>query len=171
MPQRNRSRRFVRKVLHAMDPIRYFRRLFISTSTETMTRKFLLIACLSGMFAVALGAFAAHILKKVLTDHQIQIFDTGVRYQFYHTIVLIAVAILGRYVSKRWAEIAGWLFVSGIALFSGSLYLLALVEFLEMPDLATLAGPITPIGGVLLIAGWAALFRACFDYKGRSRPH
>lgn len=136
-----------------------------------MTRKFLLIACLSGMFAVGLGAFAAHILKKILTEYQSQIFDTGVRYQFYHTLALLAVAILGRYVSRRWAEIAGWLFVAGIVFFSGSLYLLALVEALEMPDLAMLAGPLTPVGGVLLIAGWAALFRACFDYRGRSSSH
>jgi uncharacterized membrane protein YgdD (TMEM256/DUF423 family) len=149
----------------------YLRSAIISHSNETMTRKFLLIACLFGMFAVGLGAFAAHVLKKILTEYQIHIFETGVRYQFYHTIAIMAVAILGRYVSKRWAEIAGWLFVAGIILFSGSLYVLSLIEILETPGLAAVAGPITPIGGVLFIAGWAALFRACIDYKGRSGSH
>ena len=129
------------------------------------TRKLLLIASLSGLTAVALGAFGAHILKRILTPDEVQIFETGVRYQFYHTFALFIVAIISRYVSERWTDIAGWLFVLGMGLFSGSLYILALVEFFGMKEITNLLGPLTPIGGVLLMGGWLALFRAAFDYK------
>ena len=130
-----------------------------------VTRRFLLIASLSGLFAVALGAFGAHLLKKVLTPEDMQVFETGVRYQFYHTFALLFVAILSRYVGQRWTGIAGWFFVLGIALFSGSLYLLAAAEAFGFKESTTLIGPLTPLGGVLLMAGWLALFRAAFDYK------
>ena len=116
-----------------------------------ITRRFLLLASLSGLFAVALGAFGAHILKKMLPVDEFQIFETGVRYQFYHTFALLAVAVLGRYLSQRWTEIAGWLFVAGMVLFSGSLYLLAFVEPLGMQDATIILGPMTPIGGALLM--------------------
>lgn len=134
-----------------------------------MTRKLLLIACLLGMTAVGLGAFGAHILKKVLSEYHLQIFETGVRYQFYHTFALIAAAFLGRYVGSRWAGIAGWLFLAGIVCFSGSLYLLALSEVFGLETLAPVLGPLTPLGGLLFMVGWLVLFRAAFDYKGSKR--
>ncbi len=130
-----------------------------------ITRRFLLIATLSGLFAVTLGAFGAHILKKILTPENVQTFETGVRYHFYHTFALLVVAITARYLSERWMNIAGWLFVVGIILFSGSLYLLAVAEAFGMKESTSFLGPITPIGGVLLMGGWLALFRAAFDYK------
>ncbi|MCU0345502.1 MAG: DUF423 domain-containing protein [Saprospiraceae bacterium] len=130
-----------------------------------VTRKFLLIATLLGMFAVVLGAFGAHILKKLLSEHEIMIFETGVRYQFYHTFALLMTAILGRYLSERWVSIAGWLFIMGTALFSGSLYLIALVPHVGLEASMGILGPMTPLGGVLLMGGWLALFRAAFDYK------
>lgn len=132
------------------------------------TRRFLLIATLSGFFAVVLGAFGAHILKKILTPEEVQIFDIGIRYQFYHTFALLFVAILGRYVSERWTNIAGWLFVVGIVLFSGSLYLLAVSEAFKMSAMTSILGPMTPIGGLFFLGGWLALFRAAFDYKKSS---
>lgn len=135
------------------------------------TRKFLLIAALFGLFAVALGAFGAHILKKILSPEEIQIFETGVKYQFYHTFALMFVAILSRYVSEHWTKISGWLFVVGILLFSGSLYLLAVTEAFGLNQLTIILGPMTPIGGILLMGGWLALFRAAFDYKKSSGKH
>lgn len=136
-----------------------------------VTRRFLLLASISGLFAVALGAFGAHILKKILTPDDVQIFETGVRYQFYHTFALLIVAITGRYLSHRWTNIAGWLFVAGIAFFSGSLYLLAVVDAFEISSFTSILGPMTPIGGLLFIGGWLALFRAAFDYKKSSGKH
>jgi uncharacterized membrane protein YgdD (TMEM256/DUF423 family) len=134
-----------------------------------ITRKFLLLATLLGLFAVIFGAFGAHILKKMLHVDKVQIFETGVRYQFYHVFALMFVAMLGRYVSNRWIEISGWLFVLGIAFFSGSLYLLAVAEPLGLLGSTHILGPMTPIGGVFFMGGWLALFRASFDYKKKDR--
>jgi uncharacterized membrane protein YgdD (TMEM256/DUF423 family) len=135
------------------------------------TRRFLLIGALSGLFAVALGAFGAHILRKILTPEEVQIFDIGVRYQFYHTFALMFVVFLSRYVSHRWTDIAGWLFIIGIFFFSGSLYLLAVAESFKLNDITAILGPMTPIGGLLFMGGWLALFRAAFDYKKSSGKH
>lgn len=129
------------------------------------TRKILLLASLFGLTAVVLGAFGAHILKKILTPDEVQIFETGVRYHFYHTFALLVVAMLSRYVGHRWTGIAAWLFVVGIAFFSGSLYLLAVVDAFGFSGSKALLGPITPIGGLLFMGGWLAMFRAAFDYK------
>jgi uncharacterized membrane protein YgdD (TMEM256/DUF423 family) len=134
-----------------------------------MIRRFILIGSILGMTAVGLGAFGAHILKTILTEYQVQIFETGVRYQFYHTFALIAAAFLGRWVGSRWTSIACWLFLAGIVCFSGSLYALALIDVLAMQALAPVLGPVTPLGGLLFMAGWLVLFRAGFDYKGSRR--
>ncbi|MCC6725371.1 MAG: DUF423 domain-containing protein [Saprospiraceae bacterium] len=135
------------------------------------TRKMLMLAALSGMFSVVLGAFGAHILKKLLSEYELQIFETGVRYQFYHTFALAIAGVFCRYVGHKWTGVAGWLFLAGTAFFSGSLYLLALIEHIGMAESKAVLGPITPIGGVLLIGGWLALFRAAFDYKKPSHGH
>jgi uncharacterized membrane protein YgdD (TMEM256/DUF423 family) len=136
-----------------------------------VTRKFLLIATLSGLFAVVLGAFGAHLLKKILTENEVQIFETGVRYQFYHTFALLMVAMLGRYLNERWVTIAGWLFVLGIFFFSGSLYLLSVVNHFGMGASIAILGPMTPIGGLFFMGGWLAMFRAAFDYKKSSKKN
>lgn len=92
--------------------------------------------------AVGLGAFAAHGLKSRLSPEMLAIFETGVRYQAYHALGLLLLAAL------RGPNKAGWCFVGGIALFSGSLYLLALTGERRL-------GMITPSGGVLFLLGWA----------------
>lgn len=130
-----------------------------------------MLAALSGMFSVILGAFGAHILKKLLSEYEIQIFETGVRYQFYHTFALAITAILARYVSQGWSGFAGWLFVIGMAMFSGSLYLLAMADHVGLTSSKGVLGPVTPIGGVILIGGWLALFRAAIDYKKPRHHH
>jgi uncharacterized membrane protein YgdD (TMEM256/DUF423 family) len=91
---------------------------------------------------VALGAFGAHALKSRLSPEMLAVFETGVRYQAYHALGLLALAAL------RGPDKAGWCFVGGIVLFSGSLYLLALTGERRL-------GMVTPLGGLLFLAGWA----------------
>ena len=106
-------------------------------------------AVLCGL-GVVFGAFGAHALAGRLSTEMLAVFDTGVRYHFIHALGLLAVA----WAASRWPSglvgAAGWLFVVGIVIFSGSLYLLALTG-------ARWLGAITPIGGLCMIAGWAAL--------------
>ncbi len=116
-----------------------------------MTPLFVLIAALSGLIAVGLGAFAAHGLKARLSVEALSAFQTGVQYQMYHALALLAVAVLLRVLGHSWALAAsGWLFVAGILFFSGSLYALALGG-------PRWLGPVTPLGGLCFLLGWLAL--------------
>ncbi|HEX3702522.1 MAG TPA: DUF423 domain-containing protein [Vicinamibacterales bacterium] len=118
-----------------------------------MDKTFLFIGALAGFLAVAFGAFGAHALRGRLTPDMLAVFETGVRYQMYHALAVLAVAsILAR--GGGWLfSTAGWLFTAGTVLFSGSLYILALSGI-------TVFGAVTPIGGLLLLAGWACLIVA-----------
>src|SRR5262245_8606336 len=116
-----------------------------------MDRTFLLIGSVLGFLGVTFGAFGAHALRSRLSPEMLGVFETGVRYQMYHALaVLIVAAAIGHIGASRLLVIAGWLFVSGVVLFSGSLYALTLT------GVGTL-GAITPIGGLLFLAGWACL--------------
>ena len=112
-----------------------------------MDRFFFVAGSLLAFLAVALGAFAAHSLKARLSPDMLTIFETGVRYHMYHALALLAVA----WAASRWPEssagTAGWAFIIGIVVFSGSLYILS---FTGMRWL----GAITPIGGVAFLLGW-----------------
>ncbi|MBI4487816.1 MAG: DUF423 domain-containing protein [Deltaproteobacteria bacterium] len=115
-----------------------------------MDRFFFIAGSLSAFLAVALGAFAAHGLKSRLSPEMLNIFEVGVRYQMYHALALIAVA----WASIRWSGssviAAGWLFLAGTIIFSGSLYLLSLTGLRWL-------GAITPIGGAAFLLGWLLL--------------
>jgi len=116
-----------------------------------MDKTFLLWGAIFGGLAVALGAFGAHALAGRLNAADLSTFETAVRYQFYHALALLGVAaVLGRWPQSGAAMLAGWLFVAGVVIFSGSLYALVFsgVRWL---------GAITPIGGVAMIAGWVSL--------------
>jgi len=116
-----------------------------------LDQTFLLLGSLAGFLGVGLGAFGAHGLKTRLSAEMLAVFETGVRYQMYHALALLVVsAAIGHLGSARLLVSAGWLFVAGIVLFSGSLYALAL------SGVATL-GAITPIGGLAFLGGWACL--------------
>lgn len=108
------------------------------------------IAAISGALAVSLGAFGAHGLKTMLTPDMLEIFKTGVQYQFYHTFALLVVGILQHLSESPQLKWASRLFVVGIMIFSGSLYLLSISGIKVL-------GAITPIGGVAFIAGWIML--------------
>lgn len=115
-----------------------------------MERTFILIAALAGFLGVALGAFGAHGLRARLSPEMLAVFETGVRYHLVHAVALLAVASLMPRFSGWLMTTAGWLFVAGIVLFSGSLYVLAVTR-------APSWGIVTPFGGVAFIAGWLAL--------------
>ncbi len=115
-----------------------------------MDKTFLLIGAVAGFLAVAFGAFGAHALRGRLSPEMLTVFETGVRYQMYHALAIFAVGLMMGRMGGWLFSTAGWLFTAGTALFSGSLYVLAL------SGVATF-GAITPIGGLLLLAGWACL--------------
>jgi uncharacterized membrane protein YgdD (TMEM256/DUF423 family) len=118
-----------------------------------MERLFFAIGAVSACIAVAAGAFGAHTLKGRISAEMLAVFEVGVRYQMYHALALIACA----WAMTKWPgsliSAAGWLFISGTLLFSGSLYLLSLTGVRGL-------GAITPLGGVALIAGWLCLAAA-----------
>jgi uncharacterized membrane protein YgdD (TMEM256/DUF423 family) len=124
-----------------------------------MNRNFLSVAALLGALSVALGAFAAHSLRNMANGNAdtVTIFETGVRYQFYHTFALFIVAFLGEKINNKWMTWAGNCFITGIILFSGSLYALTVLRIAENTHRA-LAGAATPIGGMFFILGWIFLY-------------
>ncbi|SIS42219.1 DUF423 domain-containing protein [Neptunomonas antarctica] len=113
-------------------------------------RIYLAIAAISGALSVAMGAFAAHSLKNVLSAPLMAVMQTGVQYQFYHSIALLVVGLLLRQQASRLLTMSATAFVVGILLFCGSLYLLAFsgVHWL---------GIVTPVGGLAFIVGWILL--------------
>ena len=116
-----------------------------------MDRTFIIFAALFGGLGVALGAFGAHALRDRLSVDMLAIFETGVRYQVYHALALFGVVLaIARWPQSSLPVAAGWLFIVGIVIFSGSLYLLALSG-------ARWWGAVTPIGGVAFLAGWLSL--------------
>ena len=123
-----------------------------------MHKGFIKTAALLGALSVILGAFAAHGLKKILIADNLQIFETAVRYQFYHVFALLLVGILHASFPGKLMVWAGKLFITGIILFSGSLYLLCYIKYSEMS--LNWIGAITPFGGMGFIAGWLLLFFA-----------
>jgi len=123
-----------------------------------MHKGFIKTAALLGALSVILGAFAAHGLKQLFSPDNLQVFETAVRYQFYHVFALLAVGILYAAFPGKLMVWAGKLFIAGVILFSGSLYLLCYVKYSELP--LNWVGAITPFGGVCFIAGWVLLFAA-----------
>jgi uncharacterized membrane protein YgdD (TMEM256/DUF423 family) len=122
-----------------------------------MNRNFLSIAALLGALCVVLGAFAAHKLREIASPDAVAVFETGVRYQFYHVFALLMVALLSEKFSNKWMVWAGNCFIIGIVLFSGSLYMLTALKIADNTHL-NYVGIATPIGGVFFIAGWFFLW-------------
>ncbi len=130
-----------------------------------MSRTFLLLGAVLGALSVILGAFAAHGLKKIVPPDSVVTFETGVRYQFYHTFALLAIGILIDKFQSPALVWSGYLFIAGIVLFSGSLYLLAMLNSTENVGLSKI-GIITPVGGLLFVAGWILLFFGILKRNG-----
>ena len=125
----------------------------MTTDTESgLGRRLIAIGAILALLAVAAGAFAAHGLKTVLDAYQLGIFETAARYQMYHAIAIFGVGVLAstNRLPRRWLTIAAVAFCAGIALFSGSLYALAL-------GAPRWFGAITPLGGTLFMLGWLGI--------------
>jgi uncharacterized membrane protein YgdD (TMEM256/DUF423 family) len=125
-------------------------------------RLFIFIGALSGTFSVALGAFGAHALKEILTGYQLSVYQTACDYQMIHSLALVLVGIMtakdANSLKLRWA---GWTLVTGMTIFSGSLYLLVATD-------QGFWGAVTPLGGVLFIIGWFLMALSVVKPKTRS---
>ena len=121
-----------------------------------MHKPFLSTAALLGALSVILGAFGAHALKEKVGEDVLQIFETSVRYQFYHVFALLAAGILYQSFPNKIILWSGRLFNTGIILFCGSLYSLTYLEAIGNSSLLWI-GAITPIGGLCFILGWIML--------------
>ncbi|WP_316794612.1 DUF423 domain-containing protein [Pedobacter frigoris] len=128
-----------------------------------MSRRILLTAALLGAVAVMFGAFGAHGLKRVVDAGSLEIWAKGVEYQFYHVFALLFLSQL-KTEQTRLVNLAYWFFTLGILFFSGSLYLLATRDVLNI-GFVNYIGPVTPIGGLLFILGWLSLFLAAVKGK------
>jgi uncharacterized membrane protein YgdD (TMEM256/DUF423 family) len=119
-------------------------------NAKTIDGLLLLAAAIAGAGGVLAGTFAAHGLEGRLEAGRLAVYETAVRYHMYHALAALAVAVVAGRLPSRWFTLGGWLFVGGVAIFSGSLYLLALSG-------AAWLGAITPIGGVAFVLGWLAV--------------
>jgi uncharacterized membrane protein YgdD (TMEM256/DUF423 family) len=115
-----------------------------------MIRVFATLACVMAFLAVAAGAFGAHALRARLSPEMLGVWETGARYQMYHALALLGVAWTMARAPGSLAVAAGWLFVAGVVLFSGSLYLLSMSGIRWL-------GAVTPLGGLAFLTGWFLL--------------
>lgn len=116
-------------------------------------RRWFVAACLLALTAVALGAFGAHGLRDRVEPRMLEVFEVGVRYQMFHALALLAAALARPFLRARRADAACACFVAGTAVFSGSLYAMTLTGIRAL-------GAVTPVGGVLFLAGWVLLAAA-----------
>jgi uncharacterized membrane protein YgdD (TMEM256/DUF423 family) len=121
-----------------------------------MHKNYLSIACFLGALTVAMGAFGAHALKALVDEHALSVYDTAVRYQFFHVLALALSALIFQSKPNKWVKLSGLFFLLGILFFSGSLYLLTYKAMIAS-DGYVWAGPITPVGGLFFITGWILL--------------
>lgn len=126
-----------------------------------MHKTFLSLGALLGTIAVSLGAFGAHGLKQIVSSADVSVFQTGVQYQMYHTLALMLVAIVYDRLPNKWIMLAGYLFSLGVLFFSGSLYLITALKAAERVVPAAV-GILTPLGGLLFIAGWLCFLDGVF---------
>ena len=125
-----------------------------------MHKGFLKTAAILGALSILLGAFAAHSLRQFISDYAFNVFETGVRYQFYHVFALLFTAVIYKEINSRYIRWAGIFFIAGIILFSGSLYGITILNALLFPRYSWI-GAITPVGGLSFILGWVSLFVGC----------
>jgi uncharacterized membrane protein YgdD (TMEM256/DUF423 family) len=121
-----------------------------------MHKNYLSIACFLGALTVAMGAFGAHALKQMVDEHTLSIYDTAIRYQFFHVLALALSSLIYQSHPNKLVQRSGLFFLLGILFFSGSLYLLTFKAVISSEGFGWV-GPITPIGGLFFIVGWILL--------------
>ena len=121
--------------------------------TIEMHKVFLVIGSILAGLSVVLGALGAHGLQKIVNAETVAVYQTGVQYQMYHALALLALGILAERTASHWFHYAGVFFISGIILFSGSLYLIVSLKAMNK-EITRGIGVLTPIGGILFIIGW-----------------
>lgn len=123
-------------------------------SPSKLSRVFIISAAISGFLATCLGAFGAHALKSKISMDMLAVYQTGVSYQFYHSLALLLLGLLMIHYDNKYLRLSGVMFGVGILLFSGSLYLLAITGIKQL-------GIVTPFGGVAFLFGWLSLAIGC----------
>jgi uncharacterized membrane protein YgdD (TMEM256/DUF423 family) len=136
-----------------------------------MKKNIVIAASLFGSTGVALGAMAAHYLKSklatgLITQENLQTFDTASKYQLLHSIALLIIGITASNFSEKWIKGAANCLIIGILFFSGSLYILSTSKLIGLNNYKWL-GPITPIGGLLLISGWILVLVAVIKFENK----
>ncbi len=129
-----------------------------------MQKIFLTYGSIFGILGVILGAMGAHALKSQLSSEQLVSYETGVKFQMYHAIALILIALLIDKLDNKSLRYSGYFFIAGVFLFSGSVYLLSLKNVLGIENW-TFLGPISPFGGVCFIIGWIFILLAAIKLK------
>ncbi|MEP4093372.1 DUF423 domain-containing protein [Reichenbachiella sp.] len=124
-----------------------------------MDKKALVVGSIFGLLTVIIGAFGAHALKELLlANDRLEVFETAVRYQYYHAVALLVIGILAEKIQGPWLRRATYLLSVGVIIFSGSLYTLSITNI-------GLFGAITPIGGLLMVLGWVCLIVGIVNTK------
>jgi uncharacterized membrane protein YgdD (TMEM256/DUF423 family) len=129
-----------------------------------MLNRFMGLGAVLGFAGVAAGAFGAHGLASKISPEALAAYQTGVRYLVWHALALLAVGLAAERSASRWLAAAGWLYAVGCLLFSGSLALLATLEWRWL-------GPVTPVGGTAFLAGWVCLAAWAFSPGSSPRVH
>jgi uncharacterized membrane protein YgdD (TMEM256/DUF423 family) len=124
----------------------------------------IILAAIFGVIAVAMGAMGAHALKALLTEESLNSFLTGSRYNMYHALALIGLISLSNHLDPKWHRIAGYCFTVGTVLFSGSIYLLSTSSVTGL-NISGILGPVTPIGGLVLMSGWISIIIGAVRFK------
>ncbi len=134
-----------------------------------MTKRFLITVGLMGALSVILGSFGAHILSGNIPEKDLHLFNVANDYLMFHTLALLGLAFMNRYVSRSYLNIIYYLFVIGVILFSGTIFISSLKELTRFSPGGL--SKLTPIGGLLMVAGWITVLLSGVNYQHKKRHH
>ncbi len=134
-----------------------------------MTKAYLITIGIFGFFAILMGALGTHVMYKNLNPEHMHAYDIAVQFLMYHTLALLAIAFMNRYVHRSYVKSAYFLFVFGTAFFSGTIFLTSTVELTKMNF--GILSKLTPIGGILLMIGWIVIMWSGVTYVHHKRRH